>query len=485
MMRDRRLWLLLAVALGVRLVLMPLPDPFDADLTTFWLPWMAYGAEHGLAQLYLNGQPPVNYPPLYLALLVGLGKLYGWFMPGFEYTPLQSVLVKLPAVAADLGITVMLYYAAAQLVTLTEGGEGSRASGGDASAALSMTDDAPVTLMADDAPVTLRPGEGSRWFPLLAAGLWALNPAIIYVSAFWAQVDSIHTLWMLAALLAALSRRWGWSGLLMGLALLTKLHAIVLLPLLAVLAWRHGLRAVARSALGLAGTLVLGLLPFALTGVLDNLLAVYLGAVGFYPKLSVNAFNGWFLLQTISIQWLGREILDTARVVGPVTLRWVGLGLLAVYNALLLGLLWRHLKPGQDLNGATESPNRVSPAAEARLLVFFAAGLLVFGFFSLATEMHERYGLPALAFLALPAAAGRRRVLLPYLLLTAVFSVNLLRVLPWGSGIYFLLQSIPGDRLLASLASVALFIWLTILYLRSARHDAGPKEDHTWIGNTT
>ncbi len=431
MMRDRRLWLLLAVALGVRLLLLPLPDPFDADLTTFWLPWMAYGAEHGLAQLYQNGQPLVNYPPLYLTLLVGLGKLYGALVPGFAYTPLQSVLIKLPAVLADLAITVMLYYAAAHLVTLTKG------------------------------------GEGSRWFPLLAAGLWALNPAIIYVSAFWAQVNSIHTLWMLAALLAALGRRWGWSGALMGLALLTKLHAIVLLPLLLVLAWRHSLRAVAVGALGLAGTLALGLLPFLFNGALDSVLAAYFGAVGFYPKLSVNAFNGWFFLQTISVQWLGREILDSARIVGPITLRWIGLGLLAGYNVLLLGLLWPHLKPSRatDQAGLTD---RGALAAPARLLVFFAAGLLVFGFFSLATEMHERYGLPALAFLALPAA-GSRRVLWPYLLLTTVWSFNLLRVLPWGPGIFNLIQSIPGDRLLFSLASVALLVWLTTLYLRTAR----------------
>jgi hypothetical protein len=105
----------------------------------------------------------------------------------------------------------------------------------------------------------------------------------------------------------------------------------------------------------------------------------------------------------------------------------------------------------------------LTPAGQ--LLVFFAAGLLVFGFFSLATEMHERYGLPALAFLALPAAR-HRRVLLPYLLLTAVWTLNLLRVLPWGQEIFYLIRSIPGHRTMMSLASVALFFWLTKIYLR-------------------
>ena len=458
MMRDRRLWLLLAAALAVRLVLMPLPDPFDADLTTFWLPWMAYGAQHGLAQLYLEGYPPVNYPPLYLTLLVGLGKLYGVAVPGFEYTPLQSVLIKLPAVLADVGITVLLYVAARGVVQIR-----------DASApSVSMTGTHHRTIARPNGH-----NKESR-LPLLAAGLWALNPAVIYVSAFWAQVDSIHTLWMLAALLAALARRWGWSGVLMALALLTKLHAVVLLPLLFVLALRHSWRALAWGALGLSGTLALGLLPFALNGMLDRVLLVYFGAVGFYPKLSVNAFNGWFIVQTLSVQWLGREILDTARVIGPITLRWVGLALLGGYTAVLLGLLWPRLEPGRRAPDGPISAIRPWLPAQARLLVFFAAGLLVFGFFSLATEMHERYGLPALAFLALPAAFWRR-VLWPYLLLTVVFSLNLLRVLPWGPGIFFALESIPGDRLLVSLASVILFLWLSVLYLRVARRPAGQK----------
>ncbi len=440
-LRDRWLWLLLAAAAAVRLALLPRPDPFDADLTTFWLPWMAYGAEHGLAQLYQQGQPPVNYPPLYLALLVGLGKLYGALVPGFGYTPWQSVLIKLPATLADLGITVLLYCAAAQLAALRPG-EGSQSDSGDASTpAVSMT------------------GAG-RWFPLLAAGLWALNPAIVYVSAFWAQVDSIHTLWLLAALLAALAQRWGWSGLFMGLALLTKLHAIVLLPLLILLAWRHSLRAVIMGALGLVGTLALGLLPLALTGAGDPVLAAYFGSVGYYPRLSANAFNGWFLVQVLSAQVLGRELLDTARVVGPVTLRWVGIGLLASYSALLLWRLWGTLAPAGE-NGQSWQP------AASRLLVFFAAGMMIFGFFSLPTEMHERYGLPALAFLALPAACWRR-VLWPYLLLSAVFTANLVRVLPWGPGILRLLESIPADRLLASAASVLLFLWLSILFLAAA-----------------
>ena len=111
-MKHWKLLVLLAIGLALRLALMPLPDPYPADLTTFWLPWMNFGATHGLGQLYQHGEPVVNYPPLYLALLTFLGRLYGVLRPGFDYTPLQSVLIKLPAVVADLIVGAMLYFAA-------------------------------------------------------------------------------------------------------------------------------------------------------------------------------------------------------------------------------------------------------------------------------------------------------------------------------------------------------------------------------------
>ena len=98
----------------------------------------------------------------------------------------------------------------------------------------------------------------------------------------------------------------------------------------------------------------------------------------------------------------------------------------------------------------------------------FAAGLLAFGFFMLPTEMHERYILPALAPLALPAALDRR-ARAAYLLLSLTVLFNLVRVLPFSSFVLRLLESIPGDRLLISLANTGLLILWTWLYWRGSR----------------
>ncbi len=297
---------------------------------------------------------------------------------------------------------------------------------------------------------------------MLAAGLWLLNPATIYVSSFWAQVDAIHTMWMVAALLAALGKRWGWSGLLIGLGLLTKLQAGIVLPLLLLLAWWNGWRAVGRWSAALAGAFLVGIAAPLAAGALGPLLNAYTGVVGYYPGLSLNAYNPWFLVQFASAQVLGQPLLDTARVVGPVTLRWVGLALLAGYGFAILWLLYRHWQP--RLAGRSSWPQ-----ARQRLGAFFAAGLLVFGFFMLATEMHERYVLPALAFLALPAALSSRRHLLAYLMLSGAVLLNLLRVLPFAPAVLRAFVQIPGDRLIISLATTGLFVWWTLLYLRAIR----------------
>lgn len=451
-----QLWVLLAVALALRLALMPLPEPFEADLGTFWRPWMAHSAQHGLADLYLHGEPAVNYPPLYLALLMGLGKLYRLAAPDMAETWLQRSLIKLPAALADLGVAALLAFAArrAQRAARVDdrGARESRETREGGEAGKGRDEEARLLVSP---PVRL---------PLLAAGLWALNPAVIYVSAYWGQVDSIHTLWMVAALLAGLAGSWAWAGVLLALGVLTKLQAVVLLPLLMVLAWRAGWARLARLGLGLGASLALGLLPFALSGSLAALLRVYSGSVGFYHYLTVGALNLWWPIQYLGNRLTGERLSDSLRLLGPITPRWVGLGLMAAYA---LAVLWPWLRAPRlatrsDLRPSTSGRGAAGPAIT---LAFFAAGLLVFGFFMLPTEMHERYILPALAFLALPAARDRK-LLLAYLALSVAVLLNLVGVLPFAAWIYRLLSALPGERLAVALANLALLIWMTYRYLQ-------------------
>ncbi|MCU0512126.1 MAG: glycosyltransferase family 39 protein [Anaerolineae bacterium] len=89
---------------------------------------------------------------------------------------------------------------------------------------------------------------------LAAGGLLALSP---FTAAFspTAFTDMPMLLAVLAALLAAAAarRRAGWAGLWLALATAAKPQALFFLPLLVVLLWPGGWRALLRAALALAG----------------------------------------------------------------------------------------------------------------------------------------------------------------------------------------------------------------------------------------
>lgn len=448
MMRDRRFWLLCGAALLIRLLLLPLPEPIDFDLAYFFFPWMRYSAGHSLVELYQFGEPLVDYPPLFLVQLVGLSKLYARFVPSLEITPLQYALIKLPSVAADLAIGAVIYLAVAGI-------EERRSRAG-----------------------TTRPrpdGQPSR-LPLLAAGLWLLNPAAIYVSSIWGQFESLQALGMMAALLAAARKRWGWSGIFLGLALLTKTQALTIVPLLALLAWRSGWRALLRGVGATAALLAAGLLPIWLGGAAQSLLTIYVKAVGRYPAMSMNAYNPWFIAHIRTRELLGYWVEDSTALLGPLTIRHVGMALTIGYALLVLFVFFRRWQTpaGPTQSGdRSEQKARSEPAADAiqQIGTFFAAGLLIFGFFILATEMHERYILPALAPLAV-AAALLRQARLPFLLLSLTVFLNLIHVLPLTRAQLQLMERLPDIRFALSAANTALLVWWTWLFVRGERGGA-------------
>ena len=502
MMRDRRFWLLFGAALLIRLLLLPLPEPIDFDLAYFFFPWMRYSASHSLVELYQAGEPLVDYPPLFLLQLVGLSKLYARFVPSLEITPLQYALIKLPSVAADLATGAVIYLA-------VEGIE--RRLVGAGSPRPVETDSRRLVGAGSPRPYAL---------PLLAAGLWLLNPAVIYVSSIWGQFDSLQTLGMMAALLAAARKRWGWSGAFLGLALLTKSQALTIVPLLALLAWWSGWRALLRWGGAAAAVLAAGLLPIWLGGAGESLFTIYVKAVGRYPAMSMNAYNPWFIAHIRSRELLGYWVEDSTALLGPLTIRHVGMALTIGYALLVLFVLFRRWqlarsgdrperavdglarsgdrperavdglarsgdRPERAVDGLARSGDRPEQTAGAGLArsgdrpervadaiwqmgAFFAAGLLIFGFFILATEMHERYILPALAPLAV-AAALLRPARLPFVLLSATVFLNLIHVLPLTRDQIQLMERLPDIRFALSAANTVLLVWWTWLFVRGKR----------------
>ncbi len=140
-----------ATAFLIRVALAPFTG-FKEDMTLFQ-GWAARLDEVGLRHFYTEGQF-ADYPPGYLYVL--------WLTSKLSATP-GYLLLKLPAIVADLGVAWLAGVFAVRLARR------------------------PV----------------SRWWPIrLPRHCRRLfNPAVFGVSAIWGQVDSVPTLFVLASLL--------------------------------------------------------------------------------------------------------------------------------------------------------------------------------------------------------------------------------------------------------------------------------------------
>ena len=348
---DRRL-LAVAVAVGVvvRLVLLP-THGLRADLDAF-AAWVHDIAVNGLGSLYgPHDAGPVSFGPV-------MGWIWGVMAavaPVFQTATDAAdeavrIILKTPATIADLGLALV-------------------------------------------AGVALR--EHPRWAVVAAAAI-LLHPAVIDVSAWWGQYESIYVLAALAAAVAAARGRNGLAAALIAVSLMTKPQAIPFLIPFAAWFWATGYRRdgvrggvlelVRTGAIGLA-VIVITWLPFLAQGGPAN----YLAGIRYYQDevfnvVSLRAWNPWWILQVVATN--GDFIVDNVPIVGPITFRTIGLLVTGLIELLLFAAVVRDPRP-------------------RTLYLALAASTLVF--FSFMTQMHERYAYAAAVFLVLLIAETRMR----------------------------------------------------------------------------
>ena len=362
---DRFGWVILvfAFAIGIEIRLNLLGgDAFRDDLDQF-VGWVHHIATNGLGTLYGETDAgPVTFGPVmgYIwALLAAIDPAFATATDASN--PAIRGLMKAPAAIADLGLAALV----------------------------------AVALRAD-----------KRIAVLAATGI-LVHPAVVNISAWWGQYESIFALSGLAAVLAATSRRNGLAAVLIAVSLATKPQAIPLVIPLAAWFWSNGgPRELARTAAIGLGTLAVLWLPFiphgGPAGYLANL-AHYQNEI--FNVLSVRAWNAWWLVQEAAVG--GQFIADDVSFLGPLTLRHVGYAITGLLS------LWIALRIVRDPQPRT-------------LIVGAAASVLVF--FSFMTQMHERYAYAALIVLAL--LFGEMRVRWLWVALGVAFTLNLLAAIP-------------------------------------------------------
>ena len=316
--------------------------------------WAVAAAQQGLSRVYRASD--IDYPPLYAYLLLPLGQAYQALSPGVG-TPkggnpvVWTALAKLPPLAFDLGIAALLFHV------------GRRADAGGA------------------------PGTRWRW---LLPGAYLANPAVVFDTGYWGHPDSVHSFFVLAAILLAASGRGALAFAGLALATLMKPLGAPFFPLLAALVlFRSGLRGVVRgiAAAGLVAAAVF--LPFVLSGDASFILQRVVLDLDAMPYTALNAHNLWGALGG----WRSAD----ERLLGPVTATQLGLSLFA---ALLVGVLLRAFRLHAREGGVD--------AQRAAIL----AAAVGFGFFMLATHMHENHLFVVVPLLAaaLPAGPAWRRL---------------------------------------------------------------------------
>jgi hypothetical protein len=303
-----------------------------------------------------------------------------------------------------------------------------------------------------------------------AALLLAASPALFVNGALWGQFDVLLTLFMVGALIALVRDQPVPAGATLGLALATKLLAIVLVPVLTLYAWRRlGPRAALRGALAALAVIALLAAPHLAAGRGRATLHAYTGAVGYYPYRTAEAYNTWYLLDRYDVLVRGMSPPEARRddrpAFGGITYHQVGLFVFGVATGLVLLALSR----------------RTTPHA-----LLWAASLQLFAFFMLPTQVHQRYIVPLVAVLALLAPLSRKAlVLFAGVTLTATLNqgLDLVRALPaqplagaLGTADLYLATRVARDLGAGvALINVALFVGMAWAFYKEVVGGDGPE----------
>lgn len=365
-------------------------EGFEFDLSLFRT-WSRGVHFTGISNFYHGVKS--DYPPLYIYILWVVGTFYKLFISAsFDIqSPVFTILLKTPAIIADI-VTALLIFLIVRKY-------------------------------------------GSFRLAILCMMVYAFNPAIIYNSAIWGQVDSVYTLFLMFALMEFVSGKPMIAGASLALAILTKPQSLVLVPLFAlVMLKKHSLFKSVKISIASFAVFVLVALPFYLNTSIFGLFKLYFSSYTQYPFNSLNALNIWSF---------GGLFQPDNKIFLFLTYR--------IWGYLLFSLLFIYVA------------HVIIKRKEDRS-IYIASAILFFGFFMLFTRIHERYLFSLFAPLAV-AMALNRRLSYVYLLATITFLFNLYFVMEESkTGIAFE----NGRFLLPLTAGINLILFIYTIYCFSS-----------------
>lgn len=341
---------LLLLGLFIRLIL--LPFSFHSDLNTNAI-WGIYAQEFGLKGFYdwlnFGNYARPDYPPLAMVMFLNIRRIWEilfnffwglnvWiplfpsnFIPWFEIKGYLS-LIKLPGIIADIGISILIYRFVKKLK-------------GELSAKV-------------------------------FASFFLFNPAIIYVSSVWGQLDSIVSFFALASLLLLLEKNYTKSLSSYFVSIMTKATYVPLSIILFIQSIKNKIslkRLFILFGLLLFYLWLIGVIfidkSYLFWTILTYVKKIIPGAVTL-PYINLNAFNFWGLLFGLE------RIPDSQELFGLSLNLWGWL----VFTPIALIIIHKFIK-GRN--------------------IFFSSLILFFAIFMFMPRVHERYFYPVFVFFPL------------------------------------------------------------------------------------
>lgn len=362
--RRRDIVILAAAAFVLRLLLSLIFVGHSTDIGCF-LGWSNAMVEFSPAGFYTSGMF-ADYPPGYmyiLWLLGGISKLLG-FDAGL---PWQVMLIKLPAVLADIVLALMAYRLAEPKLGHIKA--------------------------------------------LLIAGVIAFNPAVAFISGGWGQVDSLLALALVGAMYCYGKDKKILAGAVYGLAILLKPQALMLGPLFAAAyiydifgkGWKKRLIETVLAVLSAVAVILLLALPFWGQQDADWLLKKYFSTATSYPYASIEAFN---LAGLFGGNWVSVE--DTMLIFSYKAWGTVLMALTLIWTGVLY--IKGRIRDGETL---------------PKLML--CAGFTITALYTVGYFMHERYLFIGVIFLLFAFAMLRdRRLFISAAILCTTLFANIL-----------------------------------------------------------
>jgi Gpi18-like mannosyltransferase len=287
-------------------------------------------------------------------------------------------------------------------------------------------------------------------FRLAAAAFILFNPAIWFDSAIFGQVDCFHTAFMLLAVIALTRKYYGIAWIWFVVAVFFKIQAIAILPVLVAVHFKDsGIKKMIVESAPAGVLAALFALPFVLASSFGGIWRSMQSSVGMFPSVSINAWNPWYLLHMLS----GRWVSDAETVFG-VSYRNIGLVVFALAAAAIIYAL---------------------PKRPSRTTVISAACVMVYAFFMLPTEMHERYLYPFIPLIAVIIGESWVITLVAVAVSIVVF-MDMNFAQPWLPAIDHLVRTV-NQCVAWSVLSIVLFVIFFVWYMRRAAAERRSAEE--------